>query len=117
MDLKEFIKVVIADITEAVSESQHELKNNSIICPKNVNNNKLGYIMEVNDCLTVSNILFDIGVTTENHQTLSGQVNTKIGVSVASFGGEGNGSDTYSKGQMSRISFSIPLILPPFEEK
>ena len=111
MELKEFIKTAITDITEAVSELQNELDNGAIVSPslpnpisngtiKNPDNNKVNR--------RISQIDFDVAITVGD--TATKDVGGKLGIQIlsAKIGGE---SQTHTE-NMSRLSFSIPVVLP-----
>lgn len=111
MELKEFIKTAITDITEAVSELQNELDNGAIVSPslphpisngtiKDPDNNKVNR--------KISQIDFDVAITVGD--TATKEAGGKMGIQIlsAKIGGE---SQTYTE-NMSRLSFSIPIVLP-----
>ena len=111
MELKEFIKTAITDITEAVSELQNELDNGAIVSPslpnpisngtiKNPDNNKVNR--------RISQIDFDVAITVGD--TATKDVGGKLGIQIlsAKIGGE---SQTHTE-NMSRLSFSIHVVLP-----
>lgn len=110
MELKDFIKQVLADVTNAVSESQQELKNGCVICPSNISVNSTGEHIHAKggETLKVSSIDFDVVVTVEK---VDG-VNAKFGVVAAVINGGASGSSSDKSQELSRIKFSIPLVYP-----
>lgn len=110
MELKDFIKQVLADITNAVAESQQELKNGCIIAPR------------FSDCESSDIVLykkgwkakayeveFDISLTTED----TGNAKGKIGVlsSIVGIGAEAASQNTNT--QTNRVKFTVPVIYNP----
>lgn len=110
MELKEFIKEVLADITDAVAESQQELKNGCIIAPIINNRNNTDNLVKLNKggYAIVSNVHFDVAVTL-NEDT---DRKTKIGVlsSALSLGTEKKRGVISS--EVSKITLDIPILLP-----
>ena len=100
MELKEFIKGVLADIANAVTESQEELKDVAVI---NAPNNKSG-IATITEFYDRHDIKFDIAVMASTEQ------GKKAGVKVLDAFYGGAATNTTSQ-QVSRISFSIPVYL------
>lgn len=107
MELKEFIKGVLLDITDAVKESQDEIKNGVLIVPDNVT----GLTRCGNKPLNL--IEFELAITTED-------VNEKgKGIKIASalLGGSYKDDSKISAGSVSTIKFSIPVVLPCISTK
>ncbi|MCM1224796.1 MAG: hypothetical protein NC548_61140 [Lachnospiraceae bacterium] len=95
MELKEFIKTALADITNAVKESQSDLTNGSIVCPKE----------------TMQLIEFDIAVTTADNMSAKAEMGTSNLVGrIFAIGGKAEGE--YGHSQLSRIKFEIPVQFP-----
>ncbi|WP_430458212.1 hypothetical protein [Rheinheimera sp.] len=125
MELKDFIKEAIKDISEAITESNSELQDRGVIVnprrveiEKNDKSNLLGYIIsrsknsDPNFLRPVHMLSFDISVTATTKQ--NGKEG--IGVNVA---GIKLGKDTdkvSSNDTASRLSFSIPIALPVSEK-
>ena len=108
MELKEFIKTAITDITGAVSELQEELKNGAIVNPSLTQGEYGKSLVVDNEVRMMERLNFDIAVTATEATELNG--NAKVGISV--FGakiGTGNAEKTEN---VSRLTFSIPLLLP-----
>lgn len=108
MELKEFIKTAITDITEAVSELQEELKNGTIVNPS-LTQVEHGKSMVVDDEVRMMERLnFDIAVTATEATELNG--NAKAGISV--FGAKVGAENKERTENVSRLTFSLPLVLP-----
>lgn len=108
MELKEFIKAAITDITEAVSELQEELKNGTVINPTLARAGSDKTLLVENEVRIIERLDFDIAVTASEDSGISG--NAKAGIRV--FGAK-MGAETKEKTEnVSRLTFSIPVILP-----
>lgn len=108
MELKEFIKTAISDITDAVHELQDELTNGTIVNPT-IETGKQGEAVLVNNEVRMMERLnFDIAVTVSETTELDGKVKAGISVFGAKLGAESTGKSE----NMSRMTFSIPLLLP-----
>lgn len=111
MELKEFIKTAITDITEAVSELQEELWNGAIVSPSLPNPISNGTIKDPDNNKVnrrISQIDFDVAITVGDTATKEGGGKLGIQILSAKIGGE---SQTHTE-NMSRLSFSIPVVLP-----
>lgn len=111
MELKEFIKTAITDITEAVSELQNELKNGAIVSPsmptyvvnkmlKDPRNDRVNRL--------ISNIDFDVAITVGDADKIEAKGKAGIQIFTARMGGE---SESHVE-NVSRLTFSIPVALP-----
>ena len=108
MELKEFIKTAITDITEAVSELQEELKNGTIVNPSLTQGEHGKSLVVDNEVRMMERLNFDIAVTATETTELNG--NAKAGISV--FGAKVGAENTEKMENVSRLTFSIPLIMP-----
>ena len=111
MELKEFVKTAIQDITNAVSELQSELKNGSIVSPSMPSAIANSTVMDPDNGSInrkISNIDFDVALTVGDSGTI--ERGGKVGIQIfsAKIGGE-NKSHTEN---VSRITFTIPVVLP-----
>lgn len=111
MELKDFIKTAIADITDAVSELQTELKNGAIVSPSlphAISNRSV--IDPENDKVNrpISKVDFDVAITVGDSDSVGAGVKAGIQIFSAKLGGE---SSTHTE-NVSRMTFSIPLVLP-----
>ena len=111
MELKEFVKTAIQDITNAVSELQSELKNGSIVSPSLPSAIANSTVMDPDNGSInrkISNIDFDVALTVGDSGTIESCGKVGIQIFSAKIGGE-NKSHTED---VSRITFSIPVVLP-----
>ena len=111
MELKEFVKTAIQDITNAVSELQSELKNGSIVSPSMPSAIANSTVMDPDNGSInrkISNIDFDVALTVGDSGTIESCGKVGIQIFSAKIGGE-NKSHTED---VSRITFSIPVVLP-----
>lgn len=108
MELKEFIKTAIADITGAVSELQEELGNGAIVNPTLLRGTNDRHLLVDNEVRVIEKLNFDIAVTATETTELNGKA--KAGISV--FGAKLGAENTEKIENLSRLTFSIPLILP-----
>ena len=108
MELKEFIKTAITDITEAVGELQEELDNGTIVNPSLRYGEQGKTVLVDNDVRMMERLNFDIAVTAIDKSEVNG--NAKVGISV--FGAKVGTESTEKTENVSRLSFSIPILLP-----
>lgn len=111
MELKEFIKTAIADITGAVSELQNELDNGAIVSPSLPNPISNTTVIDPdNDKVNrrISQIDFDVAITVGDTSAIGAGVKAGIQIFSAKIGGE---SQTHTE-NVSRMTFSIPVVLP-----
>lgn len=108
MELKEFIKTAITDITDAVRELQDELDNGAIVNPTLPNSIVSKTLIVSDEVKPIEQLSFDVAVTASEESGIDGQA--KAGISI--FGAK-IGSATSSKTEnVSRISFVIPVVFP-----
>lgn len=116
MELKEFIKTALTDITNAVSELQAELQNGAIVSPslpapipdvtvKDQQNDKVNR--------PISKIDFDVAITVGG--TSNTEAGGKVGIQV--FSAKLGGNNESHTENVSKITFSIPVVLPTFHMK
>ena len=108
MELKEFIKTAISDITEAVSELQEELKNGTIVNPSLTQGEHGKTLVVDNEVRMMERLNFDFAVTATEATELNG--NAKAGISV--FGVKVGAENKERTENVSRLTFSLPLVLP-----
>lgn len=119
MELKEFIKQSIIEISQAVQEANSHFGDNGInaivnpefICESG--KDKRAFTMPFdeespNENRFIENIDFDVAVTTGGE--ISGEA--KGGIKIASFEIGGKGSVVDKQQNVSRIKFIIPVCLP-----
>lgn len=108
MELKEFIKAAISDITEAVSELQSELDNGAVINPT-IGRGEYGKAVIVDQGVApIEQLNFDVAVTASEHSGIEGSAKAGISVFGAKIGTE-SGARTEN---VSRLTFSIPVVYP-----
>lgn len=108
MELKEFIKTAITDITEAISELQSELDNGAVINPS-ISRGEYGKAVLVDQGVApIEHLNFDVAVTATEASNVDG--NAKIGISIfgAKIGTESNAKTE----NVSRLTFSVPIVFP-----
>lgn len=113
MELKEFIKTALTDIVSAVKEVQEDVKEYATIAPLMGTGNKESAILMEDGVAHISNIDFDVAVTTEAKENAENGI--KAGIKIASIlniGVGSKGDETESNQNISRIRFSIPVLLP-----
>ena len=110
MELKEFIKTALMDIVSAVKETQEEVKEYATIAPLTDSGGEKSSAIKLKDGVAhVSNMDFDVAVTTET------KGNTENGIKVASvfnIGASSKDNATETSQNISRIRFTIPVLLP-----
>lgn len=106
MELKDFVKGVIFDITNAVKECQQELNNGAIICPTNSSSKEK--VLSDEGLLTISNIDFEVSVSVGSSNETGGKITV---MSAIISGGFGIGNTTKDE-NVSKVRFSIPVVLP-----
>lgn len=111
MELKEFIKTALTDITNAVSELQGELQNGAIVSPSMPNSVSNVTVKDPqNDKINrlISKIDFDVAITVGN--TDNTEVGGKVGIQI--FSAKLGGNNENHTENVSRMTFSIPVVLP-----
>lgn len=108
MELKEFIKAVIVDATDAVRELQSELGNGAIVNPTLPNTIATKTLTVEGEIRPIEHIAFDIAVTATEMSGISG--NAKAGISV--FGVKAGTESSATTEKVSRLTFSIPIVFP-----
>ena len=109
MDIKDFIKSTVTQISEAVKELNEELSNNgegTIVNPYNVQRHQK--VTSESGWGTITDINFDLCVTAESGKEASG----KVGVFSSIVGWGVSGKEDNSNKSISRIQFTIPVMLP-----
>ena len=119
MNLKEYIKTAITDITSAISELQAELDNGAIVSPSlydDIGVDNTDFIRSNHDsnCLMkVTNINFDVATTIDTTEGKDAGGSLNIHVLAANVGGKSK----VKLENVSRISFTIPIALPAYRMK
>lgn len=108
MELKDFIKTAITDITDAISELQSDLNNGSIVSPS------MPYAISTKTLrvdganMLISAIDFDVALTIGNTDTISGKAKAGIQIFSAKLSGD---NQSHSE-NVSRLTFSVPVVYP-----
>ena len=108
MELKEFIKTAITDITEAVSELQSELNNGAIVNPTLPNPIALKTLTVDNESRPIEQLAFDVAVTATEASGIDGSA--KAGISI--FGAKIGTESSAKTENVSRLTFSVPIVFP-----
>lgn len=112
MELKDFIKTALTDIVEAVKEAQDSVKDIVTIAPY-TGGNVVTHIKTPDGYAEISNIDFDVAVTTETTEGTSSDIKGGIAVAgIFNIGGNGNEAAEEKYQNVSRIKFTIPVLLP-----
>ena len=107
MELKEFIKTALADITNAVSELQTELQNGATVSPSLPKEGENTIVID-NRNVILTQVAFDVAITAGGTDTIKG--GAKGGLHV--FSAKVDGSNEEHTENVSHVSFSIPIVLP-----
>ena len=118
MELKDFIKNVLSDITEAIQECQDGKSSPAVISPSNVGNGG-DFIMTPSGKIMINKIDFEVTVSAEMGESTSGEVKGMINVISAAIGSKVGTSSTGKDESTTKIKFSIPVIYPsvPVDER
>lgn len=111
MELKDFVKGVITDITCAVKELQDELKNGAVVSPnleRSTGKDTVKDYCNAGACRPISEIDFEVAVTAGN--MVNKEAGGALGIHVLQ--GKVGGKSEERMESISKIRFSIPLILP-----
>ena len=111
MELKEFIKTALSDITNAVSELQAELQNGAIVSPSVPNPIANVTVIDPQDDKInrpISKIDFDVAITVGSTDNI--EAGGKVGIQI--FSAKLSGNNENHTENVSRITFSIPVVLP-----
>lgn len=113
MELKEFIKQVLVDISEGIEDAQLELRGTAFVAPRRTSGKDSSSVYTTHGYLDVSNVDFDVAVTSESSEKNTDKVSG--GVRVFDFvhlGGGLKGENSILSQNVSRVKFSIPMIYP-----
>lgn len=118
MDLKDFIKAAVTDISQAINEINEELGDSgAIVNPKDVhvhqsNEEIYGYVLKPSESKDLRRpvhlVKFDIAVTSATKK--DGKEGIGVNVVGIKLGKDGSNSDENSTN--SRLQFAIPIALP-----
>lgn len=120
MELREFIKSTLVEVSRGVLDASEDLKDtNAIVSPENFTVNsensqafgrtkKPGEDSSTNGTRVIQKVDFDIAVVVDE----TDKTNAGVKISVMSIGLSGGGEATSKTGSSSRIRFSVPVVLP-----
>lgn len=108
MELKEFIKTAITDITEAVSELQVELGNGAIVNPVLPQPISNGSIDVGAGNQPIQKLGFDVALTTTEAASIDG--GAKGGITI--FSAKMETSQQTQAPNVSHLTFTVPVVLP-----
>ena len=117
MDLKDFVKESLVQISKGIEEANEELSGTgAMINPLNITINtessqaygRTGSPANKGDSRVVENVDFDVAVVAE----AGAQTNAGLKLSIASIGIGGDGQSNTKDKSESRIRFRIPVVFP-----
>ncbi len=118
MELKEFIKETLVQITQGIEDANKDLKNSSAqVNPKNVMTYTRGdhFVMRLDVDKEHKNFVdfieFDVVACAKDGKATKGG----LGIIVGAFALGTQGQSANSSGKESRIKFRIPMLLPTSE--
>jgi hypothetical protein len=110
MHLKEFVKDALVEIIQGIKAAQDQPGAGGYIAPEGVGDHEFprdGGVL--NSQMIVSTVVkFDVAVTAESSVDGGGGAKLRIAIVEANLGASGNSKNT----QVSRIQFSVPLVMP-----
>lgn len=107
MELKDFIKTALSDITNAVSELQGELRNGAIVSPSLPCEGEKTIVID-NKNVILTQVAFYVAITAGGTDMIKG--GAKGGLHV--FSAKVDGSNEEHTENVSHVSFTIPIVLP-----
>ena len=113
MNLEEFIAQSLSQIAKGIEKANEELENSqALVSPQDVKDvtkqSAYGSIKVDDKWLKVHEIQFDVGVTAVEGSEIGGN----LGITVGGFSIGGNGKENQANTSVSRIKFSVPMLLP-----
>ncbi len=118
MELRDFVKGVISEIVLAIDEAQQELGDKACISPVMLAGAYATNVRAGKGCVPVSNIDFDVAVTTGTTESSSAGVGGGIKIfEVFKAGAETSDTSKVISQNVSRVKFQIPIVYPPAEPK
>lgn len=108
MELKEFIKAAITDITDAISDLQNDLENGTVINPTLTQGAPDKCVLIGQDVRPIERLSFDVAVTASETSGIEGSAKAGINIFGAKVGTESSARTENA----SRLTFSIPLVYP-----
>lgn len=118
MELKDFIKQVLSDIAEGITEAQTENQTTARIVPTTIIGSRVGKVSTTKGYVPVCNIDFDVAVTSETNTKSSDDMTGGIKVvELFHVGGKSQEESSAIQQNVSRVKFSIPMMLPSTSKK
>lgn len=118
MELKDFIKQVLSDITMGITESQIENNTTAWIVPTYIIGSNINKVKTDKGYVPVCNIDFDVAVTSETNTKSSDGITGGIKVvELFHVGGKSQEESSAIQQNVSRVRFSIPMMLPSASKK
>lgn len=113
MELKEFVKRVLVDISEGIEDAQLELMGTASVAPRRTSRKGCDSVYTKYGYLDVANVDFDVAVTSESTEKSTDGVSGGVRVfDFVHFGGGIKGENSILLQNISRVKFSIPMIYP-----
>lgn len=113
MELKDFIKQVLSDIAEGITEAQTEDQTTAWIVPTYIIGSSVNKVKTNKGYVPVCNIDFDVAVTSETNTKSSDGITGGIKVvELFHVGGKSQEESSAIQQNVSRVKFSIPIMLP-----
>ena len=118
MELKDFIQQVLSDLASGITEAQTENETTACIVPTRVIGSHIGKVSTSNGYVPVCNIDFDVAVTSEtNTKSSDGMTGGIKVVELFHMGGKSQEETSAIQQNVSRVKFSIPMMLPSASKK
>lgn len=109
MELKEFIKIALIEISAALKETSDDADERGLIINPEVSHHKNDRILTQNGInYSIYDIDFDIAITSEDRQASTKQGGGNIKVISAKV----DSMDSKNNSNISRIKFSVPVVYP-----
>ena len=111
LELRDFISRVIVDIVEGINDANGRLEGkDALVSPALVHERQM--VNQNGSLPHVERINFDVALTASESSKEGMDVSGGVGVKVLSAKMEGKGEQAESSSTVSRIQFSLPIILP-----
>lgn len=118
MELKDFIKQVLSDIAGGITEVQMENETTAWIVPTHIIGSNVEKVYTTEGYVPVRNIDIDVAVTSEtNTKSSDGMTGGIKVVELFHIGGKSQEESSAIQQNVSRVKFSIPMMLPSTSKK
>ena len=110
MEIREFVRDVLVDIIEGIKDAQTRVGVGGYVAPDGIGSHQFAADSNIhhNSRIISTAVKFDIAVTAETSREGGGGAKVRIAVVDADLGGK---IDAKNK-QVSRIQFSVPILMP-----